>query len=225
MDAITFFHQDIEYQFTVKSFTLDGRSIKSVDAVNDEALLNSLVEMGAGVIRKIGVKEKQSCVQHQPDNTIQVKNAAVVNQIQNGVKSDLATQAWSEYHSVKLERKKLSSQIFRMVEDRSTKAQLKHHYAAITDLQQREGTLYERARFVEQNGKLPETTGHEDHNILQLKDKRRKLVDQRCKLQKKIDLGKAKNPNRFSTWQQDLDRANAEYTFIDEQIQKLTGRA
>lgn len=155
-------------------------------------------------------------------NVPEILKEATINKITSAVKSELSNQAWSEYHKLKLERKKLSSQIFTMVKDGATRAHLKEHYNKIVSLLSNEKVLFDRARHIEQHGAPPEAST-DSRDLLLLKEEKRKLSDERCKLQKKIIIGEAKNPNRFLQWQVRLDQANAEYAIIEEKIREISG--
>jgi hypothetical protein len=177
---------------------------------------------------QICATRQQITVQSKPDIVLEkeIAVATVIQAVKDGVKSDLVNKCWSEYHTQKLERKKLSSQIWRMAEDGATKAELTEHYKKITTLQQAERELFERARYADQHGQLPgPDAANNNADLLNLKEKRRNNVDLRSKLKKKIQAGQAKNPNRPTKWQEEMERAEAEYHVISEQIAKLIGKA
>jgi hypothetical protein len=160
---------------------------------------------------------------HHPSVAETMKDAAI-HQVKEGTRSDLLNQVWSEFNASVLERKKLSNQIWQMVERGATKGELKAHYAKIDAMIDEGAALYDRIQHVTQYGKLPDPV-QPNVDMLLLKDRRKKLVDLRCKLSKKLEAKQAKNPNRFLEWQLELDKANAEYLLIDEKIKKLEGKA
>lgn len=197
----------------------------NVDEVLRKAEADSRVNEEPMIIITVGSQAPEDSVARKENRTKSKLNSvqehevkAVIEQARAGAKSDLVTQAWSEYHNKKLERKKLSSETFRMVDAGATKSELKEHYHKITELQISEKYLFDRARFIEQNGHAPETKNTSDQSLADLKDQRRKLVDQRCKLQAKLKAGRPKNPNRVDEWTRELDEANARYEIVNGQI-------
>lgn len=142
---------------------------------------------------------------------------------QSETRSELRGELWKEYDEVMLERNKLSSQIYDMVEDGATQEQLKQHYDNIESYRPALQELFDRARHVDRYGKLPEPKAQENPSLdlLTLKDQKKKLIDRRCKLQAKIKKGEAKNPDRVIAWQLELEQANAEYNHVDDQLKKL----
>lgn len=167
--------------------------------------------------------KKEISIKVSPDPA-QVHRDAAIHEIKSGTRSDLLTHAWAEYNKVSQERKKLSKQIGSMVESGATRAELKEHYHRINTLLQEGAEHYDRIQHIEQYGTLPQPT-MPDVDIILLKDKRKKLVDQRCKLAKKVEKGQATNHKRVMQWQLELDQANAEYLLVDERIKKLEGKA
>jgi hypothetical protein len=139
----------------------------------------------------------------------------------------LASKYWGAFNAIKIERNKLSSQIHTMVARGATKSELKGHYQKIESYRPHLVEAFDLARFVERHGNIPEEKKVENRpvDLFSLKDERRKLIDKRCKLQKKIKEGKAKNPTRIAEWELELDQANAAHKLVDEKIKELEGRA
>lgn len=142
-------------------------------------------------------------------------------------KETLSAKAWREFNEMKVERSQRSNEIWNLVEAGATKADLKEHYAKIKSYQPALQELFRIARHVDQYGVLPEQKKEAVplSDLFSLKDQKRKLIDQRCKLQQKIKAGKAKNPKRISEWQLQLDEADLEYKSVCHQIAKLEGKA
>jgi hypothetical protein len=143
-------------------------------------------------------------------------------------KSSIVSKSWEEFNQAKLERAKLSNEISKLIDQGATRSELAQHYEKIVACEPELQELFDKARHVEQYGALPELKTDEQEkpvDIYSLKDERRKLIDKRCKLQKKIKIGEAKNPKKVIEWQLELDQANAHYNHIDEQIKKLEGKA
>jgi hypothetical protein len=166
-------------------------------------------------------------VHRLPVQTKSVEQAykdATIHQIQSGTKTDLLNHEWSEYKSIALDRKKLSKSIATLVEDGASKSDLQTLYQRIDNLLKDGAEVYDRIQHVDQYGKLPDATTPNVDLIL-MKDQRKKLVDLRCKLAKKLENGQLMNHKRVPMWQLELDQANAEYLLVDEKIKKLEGKA
>jgi hypothetical protein len=150
-------------------------------------------------------------------------NKAAVHHATTAVKSDLANAAWKDYHNQKLERKKLSSKTAELVANGATEEDLKRHYSTIKGMLDQGKVLYNRAKHIEAHGSEP-GPDQDTPELLVLKDRKRKLVDLRCKLQKKIETGPAlrKSESKIQNWKLELDRANAEYNIIDEKLKALS---
>jgi hypothetical protein len=158
------------------------------------------------------------------DSVAEAMKEAAIHQVKSGTKKDLLDDCWSQFNEVLIERKKLSKQIAPMVGSGATKSELKEHYQKIDRLIDDGAEIFKSIRYVEQYGKLPEPIAA-NVDILLMKDHRKKLVDLRCKLSKKIEIGQAKNPKKVLEWQLEFDKANAEYILVDEKIKKLEGKA
>jgi hypothetical protein len=151
--------------------------------------------------------------------------------------NDILTEAelWREYDQVKTERNKLSSQIWKMVQNGADTEELRDHYTKIESFRPTLVDLWMKIEGLKKTGKLPEPKKElapDSSNILELKDQKRKVVDKRSKLQRKIKeaMGNAvdapngapikPNSTMLQKWQLELDQANAEYVALSEQIRK-----
>lgn len=140
------------------------------------------------------------------------------------VKSTLQAQCWAEFNELKIEQGKVSNTIGDVVASGANKAQLQELYAKIESYRPDLIRLFERARYVDQYGVLPEEKKDAQlpTDIYGLKDQKRKLVDLRHKLGKKIST--AKKEDQRLDWEQKLALANTEYAVVDEQIKKMEGK-
>lgn len=132
-----------------------------------------------------------------------------------------------EFNAIKLERNKLSSQIWKMVENSASQSELYDHYHKIEAYRPQLQALYDKIDFVKLHGHLPEVKEEQkpEETLYYLKDLKKRLSDKRCKLQKKIQLSEAKNPTKVSDWHIALDLAEAEYEAVELKIKKLEGKA
>ena len=138
----------------------------------------------------------------------------------------VAEACWNEFNELKIQRGKLSSQIWLLVANCASTEVLKVQYEKIEGMSTELTSLFEQARFAEKHGRAP-VSAKPDRNITEifaLKDERRKLIDLRSKLHKKITVGKAKNPNKVIEWQLELEQADAAYILVDEKIKKAEGK-
>lgn len=144
------------------------------------------------------------------------------------IKTDLVSKCWHDYNEVLIERKKLSSMIWRMVADGATTAQLKEHYEKIESYKSQLGELFDRARYAERTGQLPEvirdiSTG-QPADISSLKYEKKKKSEKRSKLKVKIERGRATNAPKLAEWELELDQVEAEYNNLEERIKKMEGK-
>lgn len=145
-------------------------------------------------------------------------------------KEKLIREIIIEENKLRVERNILSSQIWKMVENGSTSNELKAHYEKIEGYRIPLQQLWDRKRYVEVHGVLPEThatsTSSDSEpitgNMLELKDRKRKLSDLRCKLKTKLKpSAKPSRAEQIIDWQMQLDRADAEYHQVEEQIKQM----
>lgn len=146
-----------------------------------------------------------------------------------------------EYYGLRLERNKLSTQISYLVEEGATQGVLADHYQKIKNLRSAIKPYYEKIQHFKKFGSLPavetaklsspsaiSSLSAEDRHVklLELKDKKRKLVDKRSKLKPKLrQSAKPAKPSKIIEWQQELDMANLEYDAVERQIKELEGKA
>jgi len=136
--------------------------------------------------------------------------------------SALLAQCRAEYHALKLEQGQLSNTIAAAVANGDD---LRELYARIESYRPELIKLYERMKHVEQYGELPvpKVVNEVPVDIFLLKDQRKKLIDERCKLNAKIKRGHIKE-KKVQDWQMRLDVANAEYAYVDDKIKHLEGK-
>lgn len=140
-------------------------------------------------------------------------------------KKFLSEQCWEEYNTVRIEQAQMSNRIALMVANGASKQELADLHAEIESYRPELQRLFHVARHVDQYGVLPELKVEKQmpSDIFSLKDQKRKLVDVRCKLAKKIKQGSLKE-HKVIEWQLELEKANAEYNQVDEQLKKLEGK-
>jgi hypothetical protein len=199
------------------------------DVLKQAQQKEALPELKIIIKRNPGLKKEplHLSVDHGTQNFTEIKIIGVTRQqISSGSnpKVPVVDECWADYHKEKLQRKKLSTQIAAMVAAAAGKDDLMAHYEKIEAHSATMRQLYDRARFAEANGKLPDANEDNNAELLALEKKRSRLVDKRCKLQSKIKKGTAKNPDRITNWHLGLDRANAEYDQVDNEIKKITGK-
>jgi hypothetical protein len=141
-------------------------------------------------------------------------------------RSELVSKCWQEFNDVKLERNKLSSQTWKLVQDGATQEQLKTHYEKIESYRKQLTEIFDKARHAEQYGELPHVNKEDNgqrSDLASLKYEKKKLTEKRSKLRKKIELGKATNAPKLSEWELELDQADAEYNILDDKIKEMEG--
>lgn len=140
----------------------------------------------------------------------------------------LLYQLEREYADIRMERNKLSSQISIMVEGGATQEALKELYHKIEGYRGALQSHYDKIKYVKQHGQLPEikSDAQSEETLFELKDKKRRLIDKRCKLQSKLKVSaKPSKPVQIATWELELEQANAEYNDVEKRIKKMEGRA
>lgn len=141
----------------------------------------------------------------------------------------LEQELWQEYNDqFVIPMKKLSSQIAHMVERGATQQELADHYASIESYRPGRIVLYDKIQHLKQYGQLPAAPEPAEENLdpYFLKDRKKKLVDKRCKLNAKLKTSaKASKPEKILEWEQELAQANIEYSEVVEKIKQVEGKA
>lgn len=182
----------------------------------------------------ISIGRKKPSIKIEVDSTNATKSLNILIESAHTLKEDLKQKLIREIiieeNKLRVERNILSSQIWKMVENGATPGELKTHYEKIESSRIPLQQLWDRKRYVEVHGVLPEdqtstpTNNSEasTSNVLELKDRKRKLSDLRCKLNKKLQpSAKPSRPEQIIDWQMQLDKADAEYHQVEEQIKQL----
>lgn len=142
---------------------------------------------------------------------------------------NLEQELWQEYNDqFVIPMKKLSTQIAHMVERGATQQELADHYASIESYRPGRIALYDKIQHLKQYGQLPATPEPAEENLdpYFLKDRKKKLVDKRCKLNAKLKTSaKASKPEKILEWEQELAQANIEYSEVVEKIKQVEGKA
>jgi hypothetical protein len=131
-----------------------------------------------------------------------------------------------EFADMRTERAKLSTHIYRLVENGASKTDLMEQYDKIEAYRVPLQQHYDKIAYVKLHGHLPEVaTESKEETLFELKDKKRKLVDKRCKLSAKLKVsGKPSRPVQLASWQIELELATAEYQEVEKKIKQLEGR-
>lgn len=115
-----------------------------------------------------------------------------------------------------------------MVEGGASQDDLKDLYQKIEAFRIPLQQHYDKIAYVKQHGHLPEadTESVHEETLFELKDKKRKLVDKRCKLQRKLTASaKPSKPEQVANWELELEQATAEYNDVERRIKILEGKA
>jgi len=174
---------------------------------------------------------QQSIVDSQQFSTVDSKQSTVIQSTVDSKpltvdhKTDLLSQCRAEFNELKIEQGKVSNTIAATVAGGASLAELKDLYAQIESYRPDLIKLYQRYKHVQQYGTLPveQVVNEVSVDIFKLKDSRKKLVDERCKLGIKIKRGHIKE-QKVQDWQLRLDEVNAEYAMLDEKIKNLEGK-
>ncbi|MBZ0245142.1 MAG: hypothetical protein K8H85_04270 [Cyclobacteriaceae bacterium] len=154
-------------------------------------------------------------------------SSSIVSRVKEENASDLERQLWIEFNAIKTERNKASSQIWKMVENGATQAELAEHYELIESFRPGLIALYDKIQHVKQYGALPAAPEPAEENLdpYFLKDRKKKLVDKRCKLRAKLRTrANPSKPAKILEWEQELALADMEYKEVEEKLKQIEGK-
>ena len=141
------------------------------------------------------------------------------------LKTALLIDLDNQDHEIRIARAKLTNQYNPMIRSGASQTDLKTHYQKIESMTGQLQDIFDKRRHVNKFGRLPDQGGAKQsilsNNILVLKDRKRKLVDKRCKLNVKIKKGEATNAKKLLDWKLELDQANQEYDLVNSKIKEL----
>jgi hypothetical protein len=175
---------------------------------------------------EINIGQRSTAKNEQvPPSVIHAHKEAVIDRSRNEIKSDLVKSLWIEFNAVITERNRLSTQIAHMVERDADQGELRSHYSKIESHRPALQDLYDKIKYAEKHGRLPEAPvkQNEPETIHSLKLQRESLIDKRSKLKSKIAKKKSDNPAKYAEWQLELERANVEYQALCEKIKSIEG--
>lgn len=203
---------------TIDFSTLGDR--KAAAKAKKKELIHQIGSKGRVTI----TKEESEFVESQPLDPVIIEKVKKDNEV-----GSLQSALWKEYNdSFVLPMNKLSTQIAHMVNRGATQAELAEHYEKIESYRPGRIALYEKIRYVEQYGKLPEAPEPEKENLdpYYLKDRKKKLVDKRCKLRAKLRTNaNPSKPAKLLEWEQELAQADMEYLAVEEKLKQIEGKA
>lgn len=165
-----------------------------------------VVPQNANQIREIPTKTLTNIKQHRPATSSQ--------------------QCWLDYNSLRIEQARVANGIHELISRRAGKEEIAAMYARIESYRDDLVKLYHDARYTEQHGKAP-TQPQPDKpkiEVALLKQQKRSLSDKRCKLQVKIEKGKATNSKNLVKWEEELAIANLEYDNLVQRIKEIEGK-
>lgn len=183
----------------------------------------------------------------QPDQP--VKSKPLQPQAPVDQRDMILKDLWAEISDIKTDRGKLSTRTWYLVEEIKARLQqesqsklkaflegeladpeLVIHYSKIEALTDRAAEVYEKIKYVEQYGKLPEAPkpsfpDAESANANALHYEIRRLDDLIYKTQKKIKGVAPKNPTRLNEWREKLAQAEAMRDEKKRELKKLQHEA
>ncbi len=157
----------------------------------------------------------------------QISIKADISAAKESLKTQVLNSMELEYNQVMTERKKLSSQIWKMVENGATREELEQHYTRIESYRPSLQKIYDDMEYIKLHGEVPrlQETAQEPETIPSLKLKRKALIDKRCKLKAKMAKKVSQKPTKYVEWELELEIADVEYNDIDKRIKILEGKA
>jgi hypothetical protein len=156
------------------------------------------------------------------DNLIEAHNATKVQvQLKDALINDLDIQE----RELRIERAKMSNEYHAMIESGASQGEFAANYQKIESVSSQIREVYDARDHVYRFGRLPgmgsAQSSMSTSDLLALKDLRRSLINRRCKIKDKLEIGKAKNPNRLANWKLELDKLDTEYFVVQQKINEL----
>lgn len=142
-------------------------------------------------------------------------------------KEQILKELEQEYRDIKRQRASLSNQYPKLVRENTGPEDLASHYMRIEAYTDQLKEIWTKKKHVELHGELPQDPRDQGidenaENLPALREKRRRLVDKRCKLKGKIEKSIRPDSSKVQEWRLALDQADVEYNEIDQTIKRLT---
>jgi hypothetical protein len=133
-----------------------------------------------------------------------------------------------DFRQAKIERAKVSNEIFKLYERRASTEEQSNLYNRILSFKPYLVDLYEKKRYVEEHGVLPEEKQQpkiDDYSLAELQLQKKKLSDLRCKLKKKLQpSAKPAKKEKLMEWEHRLAQADQEYRIVEMNIKQLQAK-
>jgi hypothetical protein len=154
-----------------------------------------------------------------------------IERITKGVLEDEIRALEIEMNAVRLERDKLSSKIWKMVEDGASQEELRAHYERIESFRPQMIELWKKVDHARRYNEMPKPEApivqeEQSRDLLFLKDQRRSLENRRDKARREIRKLTPlvvppgwKEPEKLTNLRLKLDQLDAEYKMVKEQLQ------
>jgi SMC interacting uncharacterized protein involved in chromosome segregation len=150
-----------------------------------------------------------------------------INDHPNDVRQMIRQLMDQESH-LRNQREKYRMNYYKLEAMQADKEEFAKNFAIIKNLTDQLAPIYIQRKKIEQTGRIEtrhEITQDEENQIRRLKYDKKRLIDKKHKLQKKIDthLSFARGPQNLSQWEADLEACRLEIYDIEEQIKKIEG--
>jgi len=175
--------------------------------------------------RRVKAPAPQPPITRAADPTPPVDKYTALDELPAKVNEVLLQDLWAEFKSRKTDRAKLSNGYHQLLYEQVGSKILSGHYARIEAVSDELKEIYDKIRYVERYGELPEPPkeSQEETDIYKLKEEKRSLVNRRCKVAAKLK-NTTKYPSGSSKRQElqaYLDRMNIEYEQVQDKIMSI----
>lgn len=142
-------------------------------------------------------------------------------------KEILLSEYFSKLKDVKNDRAILSNKARHRWQDGADKSELKELYLQINSLTDEGARIYDLVNHIEKYGELPQDPGATSHmpsaQVLEMKERKRQLINQRDKLRRNLkpNAKQPANSEKRSHWEQSLAVLDAEYNDLVERLKRV----
>jgi hypothetical protein len=129
---------------------------------------------------------------------------------------------------IRNQREKYRMNYYKLEAANAPKEEFAKNFAIIRSLTDQLATPYIQRKKIEQSGRIEttkEVTQDEENEIRRLKYDKKRMIDKKHKLQKKIDtyMSFARGPQNLSMWESEIEGVRLEIFDLEERIKRLQG--
>jgi hypothetical protein len=135
-------------------------------------------------------------------------------------------QLLDQESSIRNQREKYRMNYYKLEREKAPKEEFAKNFAIIKNLTEQLAPIYIQRKRIEQTGRVEhkrEITQDEENQIRRLKYDKKRLIDKKSKLQKKIDsyMSFAKGPVMVDQWKADMEDVRLSIYDLEQQIEAI----